>query len=66
MKKMFSRKLLEDKDTFSLLIQLTDIAASAHERGDIKRRDEALDEIREIRKQIMGQIAESACDDANK
>lgn len=56
---MISKKILEDGDTFSLIIQLTDIAAAAHERGDSITRDRALEEIREIRKQIIGQMTES-------
>ena len=57
---MISNKILEDKDTFSLLIQLTDVASAAHERGDYETRDKALEEIKEIRKQITGQITESS------
>ncbi|MBP2132763.1 uncharacterized protein HemY [Methanomicrobium sp. W14] len=56
---MISNRILEDKDTFFLLIQLTDIATAAHERGDYETRDKALEEIKEIRKQILGQITES-------
>ncbi|MDD4126238.1 MAG: hypothetical protein PHV39_00940 [Methanomicrobium sp.] len=57
---MISNKILEDKETFSLLIQLTDIASAAHERGDNETRNKALEEIKEIRKQITGQITESS------
>ncbi|MBN2733996.1 MAG: hypothetical protein JXQ82_03950 [Methanomicrobiaceae archaeon] len=57
---MISNRILEDKDTFSLLIQLTDVASAAHERGDYETRDKALEEIKEIRNQIQGQIRESS------
>ena len=57
---MISNRILGDKDTFSLLIQLTDIASAAHDRGDYETRDKALEEIKEIRKQITGQIVESS------
>ncbi|MDD3977119.1 hypothetical protein L1994_04615 [Methanomicrobium antiquum] len=57
---MISKKILEDRDTFSLLIQLTDIATAAHERGDTESRDNALEEIREIKNQIKGQMTESS------
>ncbi|WP_421908048.1 hypothetical protein [Methanolacinia petrolearia] len=56
---MISKKILEDGETFSLIIQLTDIATAAHERGDLDTRDKALEEIKVIRKQILGQIKES-------
>lgn len=59
---MISKKILEDRDTFSLIIQLTDIATAAHERGDQETRDRALEEIKEIRKQIIGQMFESTHD----
>lgn len=57
---MISTRILEDKDTFSLLIQLTDIASAAHEKGDYDTRDKALEEIKEIRKQIIGQLTQSS------
>ena len=57
---MISKKILEDRDTFSLIIQLTDIAAAAHERGDTETRDKALEEIKEIRSQILGQVIEGS------
>ncbi|MDD3406734.1 MAG: hypothetical protein PHP13_01475 [Methanomicrobium sp.] len=57
---MISTRILEDKDTFSLLIQLTDIASAAHEKGDYDTRDKALEEIKEIRKQITGQLTQSS------
>ena len=57
---MISNRILEDRDTFSLLIQLTDVASAAHDRGDYETRDQALEEIKEIRKQITGQITESS------
>lgn len=56
---MISKKILEDGETFSLIIQLTDIATAAHERGDPETRDKALEEIKEIRAQILGQLTES-------
>lgn len=59
---MISKRILEDSNTFSLIIQLTDIATAAHERGDEKTRNEALEEIKEIRKQIVGQMLESTHD----
>ncbi|WOF15841.1 hypothetical protein F1737_03590 [Methanoplanus sp. FWC-SCC4] len=58
---MISKRILEDEETFSLLIQLTDVAAAAHERGDYDTRDKALEEIKEIRKQIIGQVTEGTC-----
>lgn len=59
---MISKRILEDIDTFTLIIQLTDVATEAHERGDEDTRDRALEEIREIRKQILGQMFESTHD----
>jgi hypothetical protein len=59
---MISKKILEDGETFSLIIQLTDIATAAHERGDPETRDKALEEIKEIRTQVLGQITESTRD----
>jgi uncharacterized protein HemY len=49
---MISKAILDDDETFSLLLQLTDIAAAAHERGDYEKRDQALDEIRQLREKI--------------
>jgi uncharacterized protein HemY len=49
---MISKAILDDEETFTLLIQLTDMAAAAHERGDYDKRDEALEEIRKLRERI--------------
>ncbi|MBN1432975.1 MAG: hypothetical protein JW931_09420 [Methanomicrobiaceae archaeon] len=59
---MISKKILENSETFSLIIQLTDIATAAHERGDSETRDKALEEIKEIRRQLLGQKVESTHD----
>ncbi len=49
---MISRAILDDEETFCLIIQLTDMATAAHERGDYEKRDEALEEIRRLRENI--------------
>jgi uncharacterized protein HemY len=49
---MISRAILNDEETFCLIIQLTDMATAAHERGDYEKRDEALEEIRRLREKI--------------
>lgn len=49
---MISKAILEDDETFCLILQLTDMATAAHERGDYEKRDEALDNIRRIRENI--------------
>lgn len=50
--RMISKAILEDDETFCLILQLTDMATAAHERGDYEKRDEALDNIRRIRENI--------------
>jgi uncharacterized protein HemY len=50
--RMISKAILEDEETFTLILQLTDMATAAHERGDYEKRDQYLDEIRQLREQI--------------
>jgi uncharacterized protein HemY len=49
---MITKAILDDEETFTLILQLADIATAAHERGDYERRDEALEEIRMLRENI--------------
>jgi len=49
---MISKAILEDEETFTLILQLTDMATAAHERGDYEKRDQYLDEIRQLREKI--------------
>ena len=49
---MISKAILEDEETFMLILQLTDMATAAHERGDYEKRDQYLDEIRQLREKI--------------
>ncbi|MDG6257053.1 MAG: hypothetical protein QCH35_05580 [Methanomicrobiaceae archaeon] len=49
---MISKAILEDEETFMLILQLTDMATAAHERGDYEKRDHYLDEIRQLRERI--------------
>lgn len=49
---MISKAILDDDETFTLIIQLADMATAAHERGDYEKRDEALEEIRQLREKI--------------
>jgi uncharacterized protein HemY len=49
---MITKAILDDEETFTLILQLTDIATAAHERGDYEKRDEALEEIRRLREKI--------------
>jgi len=49
---MISKAILEDEETFTLILQLTDMATAAHERGDYEKRDQHLDEIRQLREKI--------------
>ncbi|MDI6720081.1 MAG: hypothetical protein QMD46_10775 [Methanomicrobiales archaeon] len=46
---MATRSILDDEQTFLLIMQLADIAAAAHEAGDYAKRDAALEKIRELR-----------------
>ena len=46
------KTILDDEETFNLILQLTDIAAEADRTGDIERRDKALEEIRQLRQKI--------------
>ncbi len=46
---MLSRKILEHERTLMLVMQLADIATSAHERGDHNQRDAALGKIKQLR-----------------
>lgn len=50
--RMISKAILEDEETFTLILQLTDMAAAAHERCDYEKRDQYLDEIRQLREKI--------------
>ncbi len=50
--RMISKAILEDEETFTLILQLTDMATAAHERGDYEKRDLHLDEIRQLREKI--------------
>jgi uncharacterized protein HemY len=50
--RMISKAILEDEETFTLILQLTDMATAAHERGDYEKRDQYLDEIRQLRENI--------------
>jgi uncharacterized protein HemY len=50
---MISKAILDDEETFTLILQLADMATAAHERGDYEKRDEALDEIRRLREGIV-------------
>jgi uncharacterized protein HemY len=50
--RMISKAILEDEETFTLILQLTDMATAAHERGDYEKRDQYLDEIRQLREKI--------------
>jgi len=50
--RMISKAILEDEETFTLILQLTDMATAAHERGDYEKRDQHLDEIRQLREKI--------------
>jgi uncharacterized protein HemY len=50
--RMISKAILEDEETFTLILQLTDMATAAHERGDYDKRDQYLDEIRQLREKI--------------
>lgn len=56
---MISKKILNNNETFALIIQLTDVVIDAHERKDYESMNRALEEIREIREQIKGQATES-------
>ena len=46
------KTILDDEETFNLLLQLIDIATEANRVGDIERRDKALEEIRQLRQKI--------------
>jgi uncharacterized protein HemY len=50
---MISKAILEDEETFTLILQLTDMATAAHERGDYDKRDQYLEEIRQLRENIV-------------
>jgi uncharacterized protein HemY len=50
--RMISKAILDDEETFTLILQLTDMATAAHERGDYEKRDQYLDEIRQLREKI--------------
>lgn len=52
---MITRAILDDEETFTLILQLADIATAAHERGDFDKRDQALDEIKSVRERIARQ-----------
>ncbi|HDR73542.1 MAG TPA: hypothetical protein ENN85_06490 [Methanoculleus sp.] len=60
---MISRAILEDEETFMLILQLTDMATAAHERGDYEKRDKYLDEIRQLRENITRVSREEAGED---
>ncbi len=49
---MATRSILDDEQTFLLILQLADIAAAAHEQGDYAKRDAALEEIKKLRAQF--------------
>ena len=49
---MSAKSILDDEQTFLLILQLADIAAAAHERGDYDKRDEALEKIKVLRSQL--------------
>ena len=56
---MIFEKILNNDETFAVIIQLTDVVVAAYERKDFDNMNRALEEIREIRKQIKGQVTES-------
>jgi len=56
---MISKKILNNNETFVLIIQLTDVVIAAYERKDYESMNRALEEIKEIREQIKGQATES-------
>lgn len=60
---MISKAILEDDETFMLILQLTDMATAAHERGDYEKRDQHLDEIRQLREKITRLSREEAGED---
>lgn len=49
---MTTKSLLDDEQTFLLILQLADMASAAHEQGDFTKRDEALEQIRKIREEF--------------
>ena len=56
---MIFEKILNNDETFAVIIQLTDVVVAAYERKDFDNMNRALEEIREIREQIKGQATES-------
>lgn len=50
---MTTKSLLDDEQTFLLILQLADMAAAAHEKGEYTKRDEALEQIKKIRAQFV-------------
>src|SRR5690606_36859991 len=50
--RMTTKSLLDDEQTFLLILQLADMASAAHEQGDFTKRDEALEQIRKIREEF--------------
>jgi hypothetical protein len=51
--RMTTKSLLDDEQTFLLILQLADMASAAHEQGDYTKRDAALDQIKKIREQFV-------------
>lgn len=49
---MSTQSILDDEQTFLLILQLADMASAAHEKGDYAKRDEALEQIKKIREQF--------------
>ncbi len=64
--RMISKAILEDEETFTLILQLTDMATAAHERGDYEKRDQYLDEIRQLREKITRLNHEDASEDEER
>jgi hypothetical protein len=52
---MGTKSILDDEQTFLLIMQLADIASAAHERQDYGKRDEALEQIKQLRKKYFGE-----------
>jgi uncharacterized protein HemY len=52
---MITQAILDDEETFTLILQLADMATAAHERGDFEKRDRALEEIKTLRERIIRQ-----------
>jgi uncharacterized protein HemY len=63
--RMISKAILEDEETFMLILQLTDMATAAHERGDYEKRDQHLDEIRQLRERITRVNREESGEEEN-